>query len=196
MGCLHKLLQPVLGTVIFVDGKGVVGIITPAIISFKFHDGHKINGVNTKSFQVIEGIDERRVIVFCGKIADQQFVDEQVGYLRGMKCGGIPGIGILCSLQKGGHSIGFSCRIGFQVGVGFGGDVLVVGIAHLVGIGVADVQCPVNKILENILLPGNKIPDLKPEPVSVGGFVHIASRIEGPAVEIAGYENIVFPGGI
>ena len=187
-------LEPVFGSVIFIHGKGVIYIITPATVALKFHNGHQFNGIYAKFFKVTDCIGQRRIIVCCNEIPDQQFINHKIGSSRRGKVRMTPVVRCLARFQVSCNPFCFAAWVGQEIRVGCRTDILVVRIAHLVGIWIANADGAVNIVLEDIFHRGYQLVELNPEPLTVGGFIHVVGVIELPVVEVTGHEHMVFAG--
>ena len=52
----HELLQHILGSVIFVGGQEITGIVSPTFVPVKFIKGHDLNGIHSQALEISDRI--------------------------------------------------------------------------------------------------------------------------------------------
>ena len=131
--------------------------------------------------------------VFGIKIADKRFINDTGIRGRWGEIRHLPAVFRLVGLEHGNISVGLSCRIGNQIGIGGSRDVLVVGgIQDLVGIRVCNLNCTIHQVLKGILFTRCQIGD--GEPVVVAILFHPGTGRRSPVVEITYHEDRLFVG--
>jgi hypothetical protein len=123
---VDKSFVIVFGSIGFIRGKVETGIVSPAVVPVEFLNGHKLDGIHAKTFQVIEFGRYRIDGAFGGKVAHQQFVYNKLVGRRSGKVGCCPGISRFPGLNNRYNSFGQG-RVGFQVRINRSGDIAVVG---------------------------------------------------------------------
>ena len=82
MCSIDELFECILGAVVFVDGEGKIGIVSPADVALEFHYRHQFNGIDAKVPQVIQCVDHGSESACIRKIPDQEFIYNKVGCCR------------------------------------------------------------------------------------------------------------------
>ncbi len=173
-------------SVIFVQRFVKIRIVAPAVIAFEFVHGHQFDGRDAEAFDVIERIEQVGVVVRVEKVAEQQFVDDEIGFFRTLVARCLPVEGLLRGFQHRHDACGLARRVGGKVGVRRGRDEWVVaGVEHQRAQGVGDAHGAVDKVLKAVGLPRRQARHVEPPRGVVRTSFHLVTAVREPVVEIA-----------
>ncbi|CAI8171366.1 MAG: Uncharacterised protein [Cryomorphaceae bacterium] len=108
---VHELFELIRRTVILVYSHVERRVVAPRRVAFKLRVWHQFNGVHTQTRNVVQGINYRLVVAGSHKVANEQFVDDQLLLRRCLEVGILPLVGRLRGFIQGYVTGSFSCRI-------------------------------------------------------------------------------------
>ena len=151
MAGIHKFFEFFGGAVIFVQGHVVRGVVAPGNVAFKLVDRHQLDGIDTQTLEIIQGIDQTLVIMAGGKVAQEQLVDHQFFPLGALEIVNFPGISRFAGLHHRNNTRGFPGRVCRQIREGLCADeTVIVWVEHQRTIRVADAAGTVYHVLKAV----------------------------------------------
>ena len=178
-------LEVVGGSVILIGRHHKHGVVAPAFVAFKLHDGHQLNGIDAQAVEIVHSLNESIPAVRGVKIAEQELVNHQIALIEAVKLN----VGIPVKANRRGFENAHRMALtrGISRAVGKGGIVygaIVPGIEHQGRIGVGHSNS-VDIVLKPIGNRWAEIVELDPEELPVRTGVHAIGRGDLPIVEVA-----------
>ncbi len=184
MATVDKLLVLFGRAVVLVERHVEGGIVAPAFVVFELIVGHEFDGVDAQTLQIVQRIQNHLVIALAAEVTHQQFVDAQIGAIRGLEGGVLPRVFGLSRLQQGAMPCRQAGGIAGQIGPGSGGYIpIVVGVQNQLRIGVRHFNQPVDPVLVGIGLARLKIKN-QPKLLPIHRLVHVVGGIGQVAVKV------------
>ncbi|OPZ66271.1 MAG: hypothetical protein BWY83_02925 [bacterium ADurb.Bin478] len=172
--------------IVFVRRKVKGRVIPPAVVAFEFVERHDLQSVNAQAVEISQRIGQAGKGVLVEKIAQQQFIDDQLLLGRTDERRIVPIIRRRIRRQGGNDFPRFIFGIGLQVAKdAVGNRRIIPGIEHKPGIGIGDAQVAVDEILKGVLLARLEVLERQPETRAVRRSMHEIGRQQAPVIEFA-----------
>ena len=168
------------------------GVVAPAVVAIEFVDRHQLQGIDSQSLEVVQGVENGLVIPLFGEVSHQQFIDDQVFVFRALE-------GLICPAKFrsprrqnphrriGGQHVGKFWHVGERR---LRNPLVPIRIEHQFRVGIGDPDVVGHDVVvEAVQFPRRQSLEVDPETLLVWRLGHHEIEIQRPIVEISSHKN-------